>query len=84
MACGTPVACFDSAGPADIVDHQVTGYKAQPFDCSDLARGVDWMLARDDLESKKLRESSRKRAIRLYDSRIIAKKYVDLYNELFS
>jgi glycosyltransferase involved in cell wall biosynthesis len=82
MACGTPVVCFDATGPADIVEHQVTGYKAQPFDSSDLACGIEWVLSRENLESQKIRHASRERAVRLFDSRVIAKQYVQLYTEM--
>jgi glycosyltransferase involved in cell wall biosynthesis len=84
MACGTPVVCFDATGPADIVEHQVTGYKAQPFDSLDLARGIEWVLGRDKSESQQLRHASRERAVRLFDSRVIAKQYLHLYEEMLS
>jgi glycosyltransferase involved in cell wall biosynthesis len=30
LACKTPVVCFDATGPASIVEHKVSGYKARP------------------------------------------------------
>ena len=47
MACATPVVCFDATGPMDIVDHKVNGYRAQPFEHEDLARGIEWILEND-------------------------------------
>ena len=41
LACGTPVVCFDATGLLDIVEHQINGYLAKPFDTSDLAAGID-------------------------------------------
>ena len=42
MSCGTPAVCFDATGPKDIVDHKLNGYKAFPFDTSDLTAGINW------------------------------------------
>lgn len=82
MACGTPVVCFDSTGPADIVDHKVTGYKAKPFEVIDLANGINWVLTQNEVESKYLRLASRNRAVTDFDSEVIAAQYVELYKEL--
>lgn len=82
MACGTPVVCFDAGGPADIVVHLVTGYKAEPFDTSDLARGIQWVLSRDPMEYGLLADQARERAKSLFDSRVIAQQYFNLYQRL--
>lgn len=76
MACGTPVVCFDACGPRDIVSHQQDGYKATPFDPADLARGMDWVLARP---GDALRLSARRKAERDFDLRVLAKRYQALY-----
>ena len=44
VACGTPVVCFDIAGNQSVVQHLSTGYLAQPFDCRDLALGIESCL----------------------------------------
>lgn len=82
MACGTPVVCFDATGPKDIVEHQVTGYKARPFEPADLGAGIEWVLSRNEAEHMRLRESARARAMTLFDSRVIAKQYAELYERL--
>ena len=82
MACGTPVVCFDATGPKDIVDHENTGFKAQPFDPLDLARGIQWVLSRDEEEQQRMRKDARKRAVTLFDSRVIAGQYEDLYRDM--
>ena len=84
MACSTPVVCFDATGPADIVQHQITGYKAQPFDPLDLATGIEWVLSRDFAQSQTLRSMSRTRAVKLFDSRVVSTHYSTLYNEILS
>ena len=45
LSCGTPVVCFDTSGLKDIVEHQVNGYRAQCYDCSDFVTGIRWSLA---------------------------------------
>lgn len=84
MSCGTPVVCFNATGPSDIVDHQVTGYKAKPFEPEDLANGVEWILSADEERANLLRKESRDRAVRLFDSRVIADQYIKLYEELLN
>jgi glycosyltransferase involved in cell wall biosynthesis len=84
MSCGTPVACFDSTGFVDIVDHLVTGYKAKPFDANDLAYGVGWLLSLDMERRMAMREASRRRVCLNFDSKVIARKYLSLYQRLLA
>lgn len=80
MACGTPVVCFDATGPKDIVDHKINGYLAVPFDPADLARGIDWVLNHPDPEA--LSRNAREKVVRKFDSRVVAKQYIELYEEV--
>ena len=34
LACGTPVAAFNSSGLPDVVDHRVSGFLARPNDAT--------------------------------------------------
>ncbi len=81
MACRTPVVCFDATGPKDIVDHKKTGYKAVPFDAKDLVRGIEWVVE-DDTRQKLIGKNAREKVLREFDSRIVAKKYISLYEEI--
>jgi glycosyltransferase involved in cell wall biosynthesis len=82
QACGTPVVCFDATGPRDLVDHQVTGYRAAAFSADDLARGVDWVLAQSPAHHAGLRAAARARAQRLFDADAVAGAYLALYRSL--
>lgn len=82
MSCGTPVVCFDASGPKDIVDHKESGYKAQPFDPKDLARGIEWVLTHP--EPQTLSRKARDKVLQEFDSDVIAKKYMDLYAEILN
>ncbi len=77
MARGTPVVCFDATGPKDIVDHKINGYKAQPFDSNDLLKGIEWIL--NNTNQQNLRTQARQKVVKVFDSKIIAKQYVNLY-----
>jgi glycosyltransferase involved in cell wall biosynthesis len=77
-ACGTPVIAFDNTGPADIVEHRNTGYLARAFEVQDLANGIAWVLEAD-ADGRRLGIAARERACRLWDSRVVARHYTDLY-----
>lgn len=79
QACGTPVVCFDATGPRDIVDHRVTGWRARPFEAEDLAEGIRWVLSLPPDELERMRQRCRERATALFDSGVVARRYVSLY-----
>ncbi|MCM8769108.1 MAG: glycosyltransferase family 4 protein [Candidatus Omnitrophica bacterium] len=80
MACGTPVVCFDATGPGNIVSHKIDGYKAKAYDTTDLARGVIWVTNYPLYHQ--LGRNAREKAIREFDSLVIARKYIELYRSL--
>jgi len=80
MACGTPVVAFAATGLLDIIDHQITGYLAKPFDTGELAQGIEWVLSASNYQ--KLSQNAREKVLREFDSRVVAKKYIDLYNKI--
>ncbi len=79
MSCATPVVCFDATGPKDIVEHRVTGYKAVPFEPSDLANGIRWVLDQPADSYAEMCRNARLRAQQRFDTRVIARQYHDLY-----
>ena len=84
MACGTPVVCFDATGPKDIVEHKRTGYKAVPFSTEDLAEGIKWVLNLNHEEYQNYCRQARERVLKYFDTRVIAKKYIELYKEMLT
>lgn len=84
LACKTLVVCFDATGPKDIVEHKKNGYKALPYCSRDLSNGINWVLNLKPSQYSELAEYSRNRAIRLFDSKIIASKYKQLYSEILT
>jgi len=77
LACGTPVACFDTSGLKDVVTHRVDGYRAKPFDPEDLAEGIAWCLK----NSAALGRAGRRRAESDFDRRRVAEAHRELYLE---
>ncbi len=80
LACGTPVVSFNVGGNADLVDHQVSGYLAQAFDVADLAVGIDWVLSHPAPE--KLSQAARQKVLSTFDSHIVARRYIELYQSV--
>jgi len=82
MSCKIPVVAFGATGLLDIVDHKVNGYLAQPYDTNDLARGIDWVLKAPNYDE--LCENARKKVLKEFDSKIIAKKYIAMYKDILT
>jgi glycosyltransferase involved in cell wall biosynthesis len=80
LACGTPVVAFGATGLLDIVDHKVNGYLAEPFETEDLANGINFIL--NATNYKKLCDNARNKAVKEFDSSIVAKKYLELYSNI--
>ena len=82
MACGTPVAGFDIGGNSDMIEHQVNGYLACPFDSSSLATGIEYCLSSENLF--KLRKNARQKIVDTFNSPFVAKRYLELYGTILS
>jgi len=80
MSCGTPVVAFEIGGLPDIIDRKTNGYLAQPFDTSDLAKGIDWVLNSEHYDD--LAKKAREKTVREFDYGVVAKKYIELYEEV--
>ena len=81
LACGTPVVAFDIGGMPDMIEHQINGYLAKPFNISDLAAGIDWVLS-DDKRHKDLCLKAREKAVACFDIEKVAGQYAELYREV--
>ncbi|WP_407269621.1 glycosyltransferase family 4 protein [Radiobacillus sp. PE A8.2] len=83
IACGTPSVAFDIGGMSDLIEHEVNGYLAKPFDSSDLARGIAWTLE-SEKRIEQLSKASRKKAEENFELKSVAKKHVELYEDIIS
>ncbi|WP_217532913.1 glycosyltransferase family 4 protein [Vibrio metschnikovii] len=82
LACSTPVVGFAIGGNSDLIEHQRTGYLAQPFDTQDLANGIDWVIQHKQPEQLSL--AAREKVIREFDRQVVAKLYINIYSSLVS
>lgn len=80
MSCGTPVVAFRHTGLLDIINHKKNGYLAKPGDASDLAKGINWILHNEKYDELCL--NARNKVLRVFDSEVVAKKYIELYENI--
>ncbi len=79
-SCGVPTVAFRIGGMPDMIDHEVSGYLARPFEVDDLARGVGWVLA-DDGRLAALKTAARRKAEAEFGSRLQAERMLQIYEE---
>ena len=82
LSCATPVVGFNIGGNSDMIDHKVNGYLATPFEAEDLKMGIEWVLDAENYEV--LCENARKKVLEKFDSKVVAKQYVALYEEVLN
>ncbi|MBT3475850.1 glycosyltransferase family 4 protein [bacterium] len=82
MSLGKPVLGYNIGGIGEAIDHKINGYS---FNLDDNSL-IDSMLELIEDEELRLKMSfeARKKAVNLYDSRIIASKILDTIRLLFS
>jgi glycosyltransferase involved in cell wall biosynthesis len=81
MACGTPVVAFGATGLLDVVEHERTGYLAEPYEPEGLAKGIEWVLS-DEARYAELSNNARRRVEEEFTLEICARRYLELYREL--
>ena len=77
----TPVVAFDIGGMPDMINHQINGYLAKPFDVSDLAASIDWVLSNEN-RHKELCINAREKAVGSFDIKKVARQYAELYRDV--
>jgi len=82
LACGTPVVGFEVGGNSDLIEHQVNGYLAQPFDVGGLAKGIEWVLNAENYTQ--LCANAREKVVTTFDSQLVAKQYIAFYKKICS
>lgn len=80
LACGTPVAAFNTGGIPDLVDHQQNGYLAEYKSAADLAAGMYHLLFSAD--TAVLSSAARQKVLDNFTNSKVAKQYIDLYNSI--
>lgn len=83
IACGTPAVAFKIGGMPDMIEHQLNGYLAQPYEIEDLVQGITWTLE-DPTRTQTLSHQARQKAEREFALTIQARAYEALYQELLA
>jgi glycosyltransferase involved in cell wall biosynthesis len=65
----------------DLIDHQQNGYLAQPYEPSDLARGIAWIME-DKNRWEELSANARQKIENVYAIEDVAKRHLELYREI--
>ncbi|HAD82858.1 MAG: hypothetical protein A2273_07380 [Candidatus Edwardsbacteria bacterium RifOxyA12_full_54_48] len=81
LACGTPVAAFNTGGMPDMIDNMENGYLAKPFDACDLAEGIKWILRKSE-GGGELKTAAREKALREFGLERTVESHLNLYREL--
>ncbi|MEO1429129.1 MAG: glycosyltransferase family 4 protein [Cyanobacteria bacterium J06633_8] len=82
LACGTPCVAFNIGGMIDMIEHQVNGYLAQPFDIESLAKGIDWILSNS--YQQKICASAREKVEQEFNLELQARRYSQLFDEIIN
>jgi glycosyltransferase involved in cell wall biosynthesis len=80
LACATPVVGFDIGGNSDMIEHKNNGYLVKPFDIADLTAGIEWVLNAPNYGE--LSVSARNKVLTEFDSRVVVKQYIGLYESV--
>jgi len=81
IACGTPCVAFNIGGMPDMIEHQVNGFLAKPFEIEDLVKGIEWVLS-DKVRHNALCIEARKGAVERFSLETPANKYKALYERI--
>ena len=77
LASGTPVAAFQIGGMPDMIDHQVNGYLASPFDTADYASGIAWGLRQS--ADGHMRDACRQKVMEAFSLEREIEGYLQIY-----
>lgn len=81
LSCGTPVVAFNIGGMPDMIDHQMNGYLATPFEPMDLADGMIWVLTNASRRNA-LSQRARATVMERFALHAVAMRYSELYQSL--
>ena len=79
QCCGLPIVLFDCNGMSDLVDHKISGFKAEAYNVEHFAEGIDWCIINSDQDilKKNILIKSKEQ-----NMKSIGIKYLKLYNKI--
>jgi glycosyltransferase involved in cell wall biosynthesis len=81
LSCGVPVVAFNVGGIPDMIDDRQNGILAKVESVAELANGIEQLLTDEELH-KKFSIAAREKVIKNFDQKIVAEKYLALYNSV--
>ncbi len=81
LSCATPVVGFRVGGNSDMVEHEINGYLAAPFESKDLAHGIEWCVESKE-RNEKLSASARATVEKKFNLSKISKEYIGFYEQV--
>jgi len=66
----------------DMIEHESTGYLAEPFEEESLLEAVLWLIRLTDDEYTRVTSNCREKAVRQYYLECQAEVYLELYQDL--
>ena len=82
LACGTPAVAFNIGGMPDMIDHQINGYLATPYESASLAEGMQWCL--DQRHRDEMRVACREKVLADFSPDREIESYISLYEGILS
>ncbi|HUW30244.1 MAG TPA: glycosyltransferase family 4 protein [Planctomycetota bacterium] len=74
LACKTPVVVSNHGGPAEIIEHGVTGLHANPFDPGDIAAAIEALWG-DDARAQSMAEAGSRRVREYFSLEAFADRF---------
>ena len=81
LACGTPAVAFKIGGMPDMIEHEQNGYLARPFEVSDLAQGIQWVLGNAD-RHRQLSQQARQKVEQEFTIQLQVARCKTLYQDV--
>lgn len=82
QACGCPVVGFRTTGMSDVVQHESTGYLADPFDANDLCAGLQSVIDIDENHRTLMRFNSRRFSVENWSKESTTNKYLATFSHI--
>jgi len=83
LACGVPVAAFNTGGISDLISHKENGYLIKHKSVENIAEGIFWLLSNEE-RLKKLGQNARNKVLNNYTLEIVGNRYKNVYEKLLA
>ena len=81
LACGTPALAFNVGGIPDMIEHNVNGFLANPFDTEEFASLLGQLLNNPNLQQS-MGVAGRNKVLKEFAMPVVAKQHVAFYEEV--